>query len=101
MSILGLFGIGSKKIKADGCRTGGVVTEQKTLWWIKINTKAVRFGPMDGAMFPGFIRFTYSVEGIEYIGASLVSPYVRCPIKGQNIVVYYDPDNPSKYAVCL
>ncbi len=101
MSLAGLFGVGSKKIIGQGCRTGGVVTEQKTLWWIKINTKAVRFGPMDGALFPGFIRFAYTVEGIEYRGSRLVSPYVRCPVEGERIALHYDPDNPSKYALSL
>ncbi len=99
MSFAGMFGIGVKKIIEGGCRTLGIITEQKTLYWIKINTKPVRMGPMDGAIFPGFIRFTYTVEGIEYRGSRLVSPYVRCPEKGMKITVFYDANNPSKYAV--
>ncbi len=99
MSLAGMFGFGAKKLIESGSRTQGIITEQKTLYWIKINTKAVRMGPMDGAVFPGFIRFTYSVEGIEYRGSRVVSPYVRCPDKGMKIAVFYDADNPSKYAI--
>ena len=99
MKLASILGIGQHKIIELGCHTMAEVSEQKTLWFIKINTKAVRSGPMDGATFPGLIYFTYTVEGVDYKGCRLVSPNDRCPIKGERIRVYYSPDEPTKYAV--
>ena len=99
MSLFSILGIGGKKLVETGICTRAEVTGQKTLWWIKINTKAVRIGPSDGAVFPGYIRFTYKVEGIEYKGSRVVSPYIRCPVKGEYITVYYDDSEPAKHTV--
>ena len=42
--------------------TGTVISVSKQ-WWLKINTKAVRKYPMDGAVFPHIIKVTYIVNG--------------------------------------
>ena len=34
----------------------GTVVSVKKQWWLKINTKAVRLGPLDGAIFPHVIK---------------------------------------------
>ena len=98
MFIAGTLGLNKKLIK-EGAMATGKVTRQSTLYWIKINTKSVRLGPGDGAIFPGFIHFAYSVDGIEYEGTRFVSPYARCPQKDESIIVYYDKNNPEKYGI--
>ena len=98
MYLAGVLGL-NKKTVGEGMKVLGKVTKQSTLYWCKINTKAVRFGPGDGAVYPGFIRFSYIVGGKEYTGSRLVSPYTRCPVKDETITVYYDKKNPSKYAL--
>lgn len=99
MSWLNVLGFGTKSLLSSGRKIQSVVEEVKTLWWIKVNTKPVRVDGMEGAIFPGFIRFSYSVEGIKYKGSRVISPYKRCPIKGEKIDVFYDADKPSSYAV--
>ncbi len=49
--------------------TGTVISVSKQ-WWLKINTKAIRKGPMDGAVFPHIIKAAYKVDGKEYIKRS-------------------------------
>ena len=97
---LRVFGIGVTDAIA-GEQTEGVVVDVKTCWWIKINTKPVRRHMMDGAVFPHIIRFTYTVEGKEYAGSRYVNWNVRCPVKDEVITVYYDVENPAKYAVLI
>ena len=45
---LRMFGIGVTDAIA-GEQTKGTVTKVNTCWWLKVNTKAVRTGPMDGS----------------------------------------------------
>lgn len=107
-SILDTFAIGSKKrywenerIISENNRTVAVITEVKTCWWIKVNKKAVRLGPLDGAAFPHMIYFTYHVDGAEYKGSYCVSYYLECPNVNGRISVFYDKNDPTKYAVKL
>ncbi len=98
MYLAGTLGLNKKTI-AEGLKVPGKVTKQSILYWCKINTKSVRYGPGDGAIYPGFIHFSYNVDGKEYTGSRLVSPYARCPVKDETITVYYDKNNPEKYAL--
>ena len=97
---LRMFGIGEGKAFA-GEKTEGVVQEVKTCWWLKVNTKPVRFGTMDGAVFPHIIRFAYQAEGRTYVGKRYVSWRKRCPQKGEKLTVYYEKEDPAKYAVIV
>lgn len=101
MSIRGFFSLGSQAIRAQQNVTRGTVTASKTLRWLKVNTKPVRVNGLDGARFPHMIRFTYQVDGVTYSGSAYVSYTVRCPEVGQIISVYYDREDPAKYAVQL
>ena len=47
-------------------QTEGIVVSVKKQWWLKVNTKAFRRGPLDGATFPHIIKVKYTVEGTEY-----------------------------------
>ena len=97
---LRMFGIGVSDAIA-GEQTQGTVTQVKTCWWLKVNTKAVRFGPMDGAMFPHISYFTYTAYGETYQGKRYVNLDKRCPVSGEKLTVYYEKNDPSRYAVIL
>lgn len=100
MGILRIFGIGTTDAIAGG-QTEGTVTDVKTFYWIKINTKPVRTHASDGAVYPHIICFAYSVGGQTYKGKRYVQWNKRCPVKDEKITVYYEKDNPSKYAVIV
>ena len=97
---LRMFGIGVTDAVA-GEQTQGVVTQVKTCWWLKVNTKAVRTNPMDGAMFPHIILFSYTVGSQTYEGKRYVNWNKRCPVAGEKLTVYFEKNDPAKYAVIL
>lgn len=97
---LRMFGIGTTMAIA-GEQTQGTITQVKTCWWLKVNTKAVRRGPLDGAKFPHIICFSYTVEGKEYRGKHYVHWNKDCPHTGEKLTVYYEKNAPAKYAVIL
>lgn len=95
-----MFGIGVTNAIA-GAQTEGLVTAVKTCWWLKVNTKPIRTHMMDGAAFPHIIHVTYTVSGQTYVGKRYVNWNKRCPETGEKLTVYYEKDNPEKYAVFL
>ena len=95
-----MFGIGVVRAIA-GEQTEGVVIEVKTCWWLKVNTKPVRRNVFDGAVFPRIIHFTYTAGDQTYRGKRYVNWNKQCPQKGENLTVYYEKDNPAKYAVIV
>ena len=99
MALLRELGIGAQKIIAQNNRVHGVVTSAETCWMIKVNKSAFRRHSLDGAAFPHFIRFSYSVNGTEYSGGRFFDAFSRCPQVNEIIDVYVDRDDPSKYAV--
>ena len=97
---LRMFGIGVTNAIA-GEKTEGVVAEVKTCWWLKVNTKAVRWGTFDGAVFPHIIVFEYTVQAQTYRGKRYINWNKSCPQKGEKLTVYYEKDDPAKYAVIV
>ena len=97
---LRMFGIGVTGAIA-GKETSGIVTEVKTCWWLKVNTKAVRNGALDGAQFHHIIQFTYHVHGQTYTGKRYVNWNKCCPVKDEHITVHYEEASPEKYAVII
>ena len=95
-----IFGIGVNAALA-GKQTEGVVTEVKTCWWLKVNTKPVRKSMRDGALFPHVICFTYTVNGQTYRGKRYVNWNKRCPQKDERITVCYEKEKPANYAVIV
>ena len=98
MKLLRVFGIGAKKILQMDCCTKGVVTKVQIsrLYVVK---KPVRIGiSVDNTAFSHFITFAYEVDGVAYTGKFFLTPYERCPQKGDQIDVYYDPEKPDDYA---
>jgi hypothetical protein len=55
----------------------------------------------DGAVFPHIVHFTYTVRGKIYCGKRYVNWNKICPQKGEKLTVYYEKENPAKYAVIL
>ena len=97
---LRMFGLGVSAAIA-GEQTEGQVTEVKTWWWLKVNTKSVRTSPLDGAQFPHIIYFSYNVDGKNYQGKRYVNWNKQCPVKGEKITVYYEKETPNNYAVIV
>ena len=98
MRLLSVLGVGSGKILEKGCCTKGTVTgvSKSYLYVVK---KPVRLVPNDqNTMTSHYIFFTYTVNGISYKGKLWVSLRFRCPQKGEQIEVFYDPDKPEDYA---
>ena len=96
--MLRMFGIGASAALA-GEKTLGTVTQVKTCRWLKVNTKPVRRGPMDGAAFPHIFCFTYTVGERTYRGKRYVHWNKRCPQPGETVTVYFEKENPAKHAV--
>jgi len=99
MSFKNFFGIDSKEIISQNLKATGTITKVSTCWWLKVNTKAVRSGPFDGAEFPHIIHFTYEASGVKYSGKRWLSHSAHAPGIGEKITVYYDGKDAANYAV--
>ena len=98
MKIFRAFGIGEKKILRKDCSVKGIVTAVQ-LSRIYVIKKPVRiFITEENTMFSHWITFTYRVNSISYTGKRWISLRYRCPQKGEEIDVYYDPEKPENYA---
>ncbi len=75
--------------------TGTVVSVTKQ-WWLKVNTKPVRTGALDGAVFPHIIKAAYTVDGTEYAKRKWIGAGSPVPGVGTGVKVLYDAENPSK-----
>ncbi len=81
--------------------TKGTVLSAKKQWWLKVNTKSVRFGPLDGATFPHIVKIKYTVDGKEYVKHKWLNAGVRCPAVGETVTVVYREDKPVKFSISL
>ena len=98
MKLLRMFGIGDKKILAKNCSVSTAVTRVRNSYLYVIK-KPVRIGiTEENTKCSHFIDFTYTVDGTPYLGSLFITPYYRCPQKGEQIEVYYDPEKPQDYA---
>lgn len=99
MTLFSIFGIGAKKVIAQNHKANGIVTKIKKCWWIKKNRKSLRVHSLNDAEFPRMVDYVYSVKGEEYRGYSFFKAGKPCPRVGKKIIVYYDKNNPSHYAI--
>lgn len=98
MKLFRMFGIGEHKILEKNCSVMGTVTTVQ-ISRIYVVKKPVRiFITEENTMFSHWITFIYTVNGISYKGNRWVSLRYRCPQKGEQIDVYYDPEKPENYA---
>ena len=76
--------------------TSGTVVSAARQWWLKVNTKPVHMGALDGATFPHIIRVTYTVDGQEYQKRKWISAGGYVPLVGAGVKVAYCAENPKK-----
>ena len=74
---------------------GTVISVQKQ-WWLKINTKPVRSGPLDGAIFPHIIKVQYTVDGKTYFKRKWIGANYPVPALGSSVTVLYCEEKPGK-----
>ena len=74
----------------------GTVVSVAKQWWLKVNTKPIRTGPLDGAAFPHIIKVSYTVDGFEYSKRKWVGAGSPVPGIGTGVKVIYDAEKPSK-----
>ena len=76
--------------------TKGTVISVSKQWWLKVNTKPVRIGTMDGATFPHIIKVKYTVDGNEYTRRKWIRAGLPVPKVGGSVSVSYSADTPAK-----
>ena len=98
MKVFRIFGIGADRILAKDCHVKARVTMVRRSY-VYVIKKPVRLYPNErNTLYSHFISFTYTVAGLSYPGKLFITPYHRCPQKGEQIEVYYDPEKPENYA---
>ena len=81
--------------------TSGTVVSVKKQWWLKVNTKVIRKGPLDGAIFPHIIKVKYMVDGKEYVRRKWILTKNRVPEKGDAVQVLYDDRKPERIKLII
>lgn len=75
--------------------TGTILRVSKQVW-LKVNSKPIRTGAMDGATFPHIITAEYTVDGKRYVCRKWVRAGVAVPPTGSAIRISYAEDRPSR-----
>lgn len=75
--------------------TGKVISVSKQ-WWLKVNTRAVRKGTMDGAVFPHIIKVSYTVGGTKYVKRKWIGAGLPVPGEGSSVKIIYEGDSPKR-----
>ena len=76
--------------------TIGTVISASRQWWLKVNTKPVRMGTLDGAVFPYIIKIQYTVDGTDYIKRQWIGAGGPVPAVGSSVKLVFDKEKPSK-----
>ena len=76
--------------------TIGTVLSVAKQWWLKVNTKPIRMGALDGATFPHIIKVEYVVDGNTYTKRKWIGAGSPVPAIGSTVTVLYCPDKPGK-----
>ena len=79
--------------------TVGTVVSVTKQWWLKVNTKPIRMGAMDGAVFPHIIKVEYVVDGNNYIKRKWIGAGKPVPAVGSEVTVLYCADKPGKAVI--
>ena len=80
--------------------TGTVISVAKQ-WWFKVNTKPIRMGTLDGAVFPHVIKVQYAVEGNTYTKRKWIGAGKAVPAIGSEVTVRYHSGKPGKAKILL
>lgn len=98
MKLFRMFGIGANRILGMNCCVKGTVTLVQDSY-IHVVKKPVRLVVTpENTIVSHFIIFQYQVGETAYTGKLFVDLRYRCPQKGEQIDVYYDPEKPQNYA---
>jgi hypothetical protein len=81
--------------------TTGTVISVKKQWWLKVNTKMIRAGALDGAIFPHILKVKYIVDGKEYVRRKWILTKNRVPEKGDAVQVLYDDRKPERIKLII
>ena len=76
--------------------TIGTVLSVAKQWWLKVNTKPVRMGTLDGATFPHIIKVQYVADGKTYTKRKWIGAGKSVPAVGSKLTVLYCSDKPTK-----
>ena len=76
--------------------TIGIVLSVTKQWWLKVNTKPVRMGALDGATFPHIIKVQYVVDGKSYTKRKWIGAGKVVPAVGSKLTVFYCSNKPTK-----
>ena len=76
--------------------TIGTVLSVAKQWWLKVNTRPIRMGTLDGATFPHIIKVQYVVDGNTYIKRKWIGAGKEVPAVGSKVTVLYSSDKPAK-----
>ena len=78
-------------------RTLGTIISVKKQWWLKVNTKSFRKGPLDGATFPHIVKVRYVVGGREIVKRKWLDAWVTAPSVDEKVTVIYREDHPTRF----
>ena len=76
--------------------TVGTVLSVAKQWWLKVNTKPIRIGTLDGATFPHIIKAQYVVDENTYIKRKWIGAGKAVPAVGSKLTVLYCSNKPRK-----
>ena len=76
--------------------TMGTVLSVAKQWWLKVNTKPIRMGTLDGATFPHIIKVQYIVDGNTYTKRKWIGAGKPVPAVGSELTVLYSSEKPGK-----
>ena len=76
--------------------TIGTVLSVAKQRWLNVNTKPIRMGALDGAIFPHIIKVQYFVDGNPYTKRKWIGAGKAVPAVGSKLTVLYCSDKPSK-----
>ena len=85
--------------KQGNIEVEGTIIKLKKIWWIKINTKAFRTSPLDGATFPYVITVKYTVKDSIYEKSKFVYLGDKEINIGDKLKVVCDVINPKKIVI--
>ena len=80
-------------------RTVGTIVSAKKQWWLKVNTKAFRKGPLDGATFPYIAKIKYTIDGTEYVKNKWIGAGCPVPVEGETVQLVYDDSKPGSVKI--
>ncbi len=76
-----------------------MIISAKKQWWLKVNTKPFRTGPLDGAVFPYIAKVRYTIDGKEYEKTKWIGTSCPVPVVGDSVQLVYDDANPEKVRI--